>query len=258
MRSLVLNGPAGRLASTLEREGPGTPVVFVHSDGGVGGHWDLAMKHLVGKRPSVKFDRRGHADSDAPADGLYDYARCAGDVLAVADACEFPRFFLVGHSGGGAIAFATAARAPERLAGLLLVDPAPDPSALPPGQIAQTVEMLRGDDYEKTISAYYSSIAGSDPKLAKRIVHDAVTTPRETMIRTTEASAQFDAQSMADRYPGPKLSVIQSPFDLPGALHRLGSGFPFKSIDGVGHWLHLGAPDRFHAILDDFLLTNDR
>ena len=61
----------------------------------------------------------------APEDATMDaYARA---LLGWADAQGLARFVLAGHSMGGYIAFALARLAPERLAGLILVDTRPGP-----------------------------------------------------------------------------------------------------------------------------------
>jgi hypothetical protein len=42
----------------------------------------------------------------------------------------------------------------------------------------------------------------------------------------------FRPRDYAGRYSGPALAIIQSQFDTPHALHRIG-GWPFKTLDGV-------------------------
>jgi pimeloyl-ACP methyl ester carboxylesterase len=63
-----------------------------------------------------------YATDEAPRDYTLDL-EVAG-VLRHADARGWPRFHLVGYSGGGAAALAVAARRPERLSSLSLLEPA--------------------------------------------------------------------------------------------------------------------------------------
>ncbi len=76
---------------------------------GTGGEWPL--------------DFRGHGESDPAEDGDYSVASLASDVAAVAEQLSLRRFFLAGHSLGAAVAIEYASHHPERVAGLLLVDP---------------------------------------------------------------------------------------------------------------------------------------
>ena len=161
----------------------------------------------------------------------------------------------VTHFTGG-VAYGCADLNLARVAGLLLVDPVPDPSAIPEAQRKQVAASLRAD-YEKAVTKYYRSIAGPDPAITARVLKDASTTPKDTIIGLMFAQREFQPKELADKFDGLRLSIIQSQFDVPTALHRLGKGFDSKSIDGVGHWLHLVAPEKFQNYLDEFLATVD-
>ena len=73
-------------------------------------------------------DMRGYNLSDAPQDvASYDLDRLVADVVALADRHGAGRFHLVGHDWGGIVAWATAARHPDRLGRLVVMDaPHPD------------------------------------------------------------------------------------------------------------------------------------
>jgi pimeloyl-ACP methyl ester carboxylesterase len=47
--------------------------------------------------------------------------------------------------------------------------------------------------------------------------------------------------------------VIQPDFDVEGALHRIQPGMTHEAIGGAGHWIHMVAPEKFEAALDQFL-----
>lgn len=65
-------------------------------------------------------DQRGYARSDKPADvDAYRVPILVADVLAVADALGVGPFTLVGHDWGGAVAWATALKHPDRVARLI-------------------------------------------------------------------------------------------------------------------------------------------
>jgi pimeloyl-ACP methyl ester carboxylesterase len=75
-------------------------------------------------------DARGHGESGRPADD-YAPADFTADALAVLDAVGIERAVMVGHSMGGLHSINLAARHPERVRALVIVDASPDP--LPAG-----------------------------------------------------------------------------------------------------------------------------
>lgn len=83
---------------------------------------DLARDHFV-----LAPDQRGYARSSKP-EGVENYApdRIVADLMALADHFSLPRFTLVGHDWGGAIAWMAALTRPDRVARLVIVN-APHP-----------------------------------------------------------------------------------------------------------------------------------
>ena len=98
------------------------PLLFLHSLGTELRIWDAVVAHLPGFR-RARFDLRGHGLSDAPA-GDYALATLAADALRVLDHVGAERAVLVGVSIGGQVAMQVALDAPERVAGLVLLDTA--------------------------------------------------------------------------------------------------------------------------------------
>lgn len=91
--------------------------------------WRKTMRPLAERGFHVVApDMRGYGDSDAPA-GIAAYAidRLVDDVVALADRLGKRMFALVGHDWGGLVAWAVAARHPERLRHLVILNaPHPD------------------------------------------------------------------------------------------------------------------------------------
>jgi len=76
----------------------------------------------------IAYDARAHGRSDGAADAAdYEYARLAGDLLAVLDARGVERAVLAGASMGAHTLLAFALAHPERVAGLVVMTPAFDP-----------------------------------------------------------------------------------------------------------------------------------
>lgn len=257
---LWVEGPAGRLAVSISGLEPASnarplarPIVFIHGDLGTLNQWDEVRAALEGEHPTVAFDRRGHGRSELPRDGLFTQAAGAADILAVVDHLKVAAFVLVGHSGGALVSWTCAVREPERVAGLMLVDPPPDPAVMPKELIEQTLAAMRGPDYRRAAESYYRSIAGNNPAVVERVVAEARATSQQTLIGTFEALRDFEPRALAGRYPGPMRCVIQPQFDVEGALHRIQPGFRQIAIPGTGHWIQLDAPEPLLDCLRRFL-----
>jgi pimeloyl-ACP methyl ester carboxylesterase len=244
-------GPAGTLA--VDDGGrDGLPVVFAHSLAGTSGHWKAQLDHLRPKRRAIAFDFRGHGQSAPPRNRDYSIKDMADDIAAVVDSLSLQRFVLVGHSMGGGAALAYAGTHPERIAGLLLVDPIGDAKQIPP---AEAQAFLAGFEanYDSASQSYWKAIAGPDSVIQKRLLADLRATPKETVAPVLRSVMQFDPDSALARYTGPKLSVVTPSNDQPFSLHRLGPGFPHRTVTGTGHWIQLDKPDEFNRLLDEFL-----
>lgn len=102
--------------------GAGEPLVLLHGWPQTWFEWRGVIERLADRYTLVAPDLRGLGDSARPAEG-YDTATLAGDVLAlVVDHLGHDRFLLAGHDWGGPVAYAVAARAPERVRALAVVD----------------------------------------------------------------------------------------------------------------------------------------
>ncbi len=77
----------------------------------------------------VSYDARGHGRSSAAADrSAYRYEDLRADLEAVLDRLEIERAVLAGSSMGAHTLLALALRAPERVAGMVVITPAYDPA----------------------------------------------------------------------------------------------------------------------------------
>jgi esterase len=254
MAERLIDGPQGRLNLSEQTDGKGTPLLFIHSDAGTLHHWDR-IRLAFEDRPTAALDRRGHGRSQPPESGSFAHGDAASDIAAAADALGYERFILIGHSGGALTSFAFASMEPDRLLGLVLVDPPPDPAVLPPGMLDQTLEKLR-TSYATTVEQHFRNVVGENEKVAERVMADVRATPKETVIGTLEAMSRFNPADFTN-YEGPALSIIHSQYDVDGALHRV-ARMEHVAIDGAGHWIHLGAPDRFVDVLQEFIGDHER
>lgn len=250
---MTVAGPAGLLAVDDGGRG-GLPVVFAHSTAGSSAHWAHQLTHLRPTRRAVAFDLRGHGRSESPSDDDYSISSMAADVHAVVDALRIPRFVLVGHSLGGGVALTYAGAHPDRIAGLLLLDPIGDGTQFPSEEVQDFLSKLESD-YTGMIQGYWDQIAGPDSSIRERLRADLRATPRETVVGAFRAVMRFDPHPVLGRYRGPTLSIVTPHNNEPFSLHRLGQGFPHRIVQGTGHWIQLDKPDVMNEILDEFLET---
>ena len=100
-------------------------VVGVHGWGCLAYSFHRVLRRIADAGPRAAApDLRGHGWSSKPLDArLYTPDALADWVVAVLDALGIGRAVLLGHSLGGQIALEAALRAPDRVAGLVLVAP---------------------------------------------------------------------------------------------------------------------------------------
>ena len=96
-------------------QSPGQTVLFHHGLGACSAMWDAWTPALVDRYRLVRFDMRGHGESPLPRGFDWTLDGAVADVKAVADAVGAQRFHIVGESTGGTVALAVAARHPERV-----------------------------------------------------------------------------------------------------------------------------------------------
>ncbi len=119
------------LWARLDGPDDGPVVVLLHGFPQAADTWDDVVEHLVaaGCR-TIAFDQRGY-DAEARPDAVdaYGMSHLVGDVVAVLDHVGIDRAHVVGHDWGGAVGWALAMRAPQRVATLTVLS-TPHPIAL--------------------------------------------------------------------------------------------------------------------------------
>ena len=97
--------------------GTGDPAVFVHGSFGRGEKTWKEQRPLADSHRLLLLDRRGFGGS--PGDGEVDFDRDADDVATLLDEDSH----LVGHSYGGIVSLLAAARRPEAVRSLTVIEP---------------------------------------------------------------------------------------------------------------------------------------
>jgi pimeloyl-ACP methyl ester carboxylesterase len=251
MQPALISGPEGVLGVDDGGRG-GLPVVLVHSLAGSSAHWSGTLERLRPTRRAVALDLRGHGRSEPPKNGDYSIAGMAGDIEAVVDTLDIRKFILVGHSMGGGVALTYAGDHPDRIAGLLLLDPIGDGTQIAADEAKTFLESL-DTNYDSMIQEYWGQIAGPDSAVRERLLADLRASPREAVVRVFHEVMRFDPGPALVRYRGPILSVVTPSNDESFSLHRLGHGFPHHIVQGTGHWIQLDRPEEFNRLLEKFI-----
>ncbi len=117
------------------------PVVLIHGSGGAINWWDELTPLLAGQgRRVIAIDMLGYGGSDKPSSG-YSIESQAGLVAQVLTRLDVDRAAVVGHSLGGKVATALAETSPGLVAGVAILDIAPDSSYGGLGSTAQAARL---------------------------------------------------------------------------------------------------------------------
>ncbi|MCP5042998.1 MAG: alpha/beta hydrolase, partial [bacterium] len=140
----------------------GVPALLVHGFGNEAHIWDDFAPAIANAYQTLALDLRGHGDSQWDPEGRYDYENLQADLEAVVQSLGFERLVLVGHSLGGRVCMRFAAAHPENMAGLVIVDSAPELDPRGIVRITQDVEEHRDPSFE-TVQRYENYLSISYP-----------------------------------------------------------------------------------------------
>lgn len=240
----------------------GLPMIFVNSLGTDHRIWDGVIGTLEARRRCVVFDKRGHGLSDlSPAS--YGIADLASDLLALADHCQIERFVICGVSVGGLIALASAAAAPERIAGLVLSNTASriGTTGSWDARIAQIQNAGMESIADSVMERWFSAAFRSDRKDELAGWRNGLLrTPPEGYVATCVAIRDADLSAAAESIVAAALVIAgqedqSTPPELVRILADQVAGARFELIAGVGHIPCIEQPDLVARLLGDFLET---
>ena len=227
------------------------PVVFLHSAAGSPAQWATQLNHLDLERPARALPLPGHAGA-SPLD--------AYTIEALADALrpeirDLGRVALAGHSGGAVVAVRLAELDPDRVAGLLLVDPGTDGRAFPREQAEPMLAALRSDAYAETAGGYWNTLLDDATDATRAlVVSDFRRTPRDVIPDMLESLGTYDAvtplRSFATTHPVALVATPRS--EGPDVLWN--ESVEVVRVEGTSHWVQLDRPDVVNDALDRLLV----
>lgn len=254
------------------REGRGKPtVVFVHGFGCARSDWDLQVAHLRGRVETLALDLGGHGTTP----GTAAHGRIethGGDVAALLAELAIDRAILVGHSMGCRVVTHAMTTAPDRVAGLVLVDGS---RFGPAGSMAYEERQKRVAEigYRAFIEPLFAQmfLSDSDPAVSRPIVERALALPEAIAGNLFPNigrwdSEYFDAAFSRVRVP---LLAIQTTYMTPAGqrapmvkgqtspylddVRLLVPGARVEIIPDVGHFPQIERAAEVNALLDGFL-----
>jgi pyruvate dehydrogenase E2 component (dihydrolipoamide acetyltransferase) len=234
-----------RLAyATLGTEGD--VVVLVHGYGGDKNSWLFVQEPLSQSRVVHALDLPGHGESTKDVgDGSLD--TLADAVIGFLDALGIERAHLVGHSLGGAVVTAAAAKAPGKVTGLTLVAPAGFGGAI-------NAEYLRGfatATSRRELKPHLTALFAAPGLVTRQLADDLLKYKRldgVDKVLTTLLGTLLDGDASGiDAVP--LLSTVDVPVRVVwGRADAVlppenGAGLPdVRYVDDAGHLVHLEAP----------------
>jgi pimeloyl-ACP methyl ester carboxylesterase len=245
--------------------GPGTDSSYMRARG--------ALDRLARARSVVFFDQRGTSRS-SDSDGSETIDKYVEDIEAVRKALNAPAIDLLGHSFGGYLAFAYAARHPERVRGLVLVDSAA-PKLADVTQLMEQVYPERIGAWREKRATLGRRVSAADVVVFQSMEFVDPVALREFLAAVKDHESNMDVNNalrrdMAERdywdevrgFGQPAL-VVHGRFDsviAPADSWKLHEALPssrFCVIEAAGHLAHVERPDAFLAVVQPFLAWLD-
>jgi pimeloyl-ACP methyl ester carboxylesterase len=256
--------------------GQGPAVVLLHGFGDTGDMWAALAADLERDHAVVVPDLRGMGLSSHP-EGGYDKRTQAADIRSVLTRLGLDRAAIVGHDIGTMVAYAYAARYPDKTEKLVVMD-APVPGIPPWEQIVRSPLLwhfdLGGADMERLVAGreriyldrFWNDFAGDPSKIDEATrAHYAALYAQPGAMRSAFAQFRFirqDAEdnkaSMATKLTMPVLAVGgEKSFGATEAAVMRNAAVKVTElvIPNSGHWLMEEQPEATVAAIRAFLTS---
>jgi pimeloyl-ACP methyl ester carboxylesterase len=256
----------------LERDGVGLwyeqagagdrALVFVHGWMCDSTHFAPQMAHFAGLGRSIAVDLRGHGRSDKPHQD-YTPEAFADDLAWLCQQLNLHRPVFVGHSMGGVVAYALAARNPELCRAVVAFDA---PLCLTAGHhaaLSRAVERFHGPDYHERVRRFLDNmfLADADHLRKERIIEGILAGPEHVGLSAFDCmlASPFALADSAPHIGVPMLAIASSGGHM-ATLERLKELSPQLAtgqVVGAGHFLQLEVPEQVNPMLERFLTLTD-
>lgn len=237
-------------------------LIFLHYFGGSSRAWSAVIDQLQGEYRCIAPDLRGFGRSEAPDRG-YAVSDYADDVADLIHRLNPARYALVGHSMGGKVALALAARRPPGIEALVLLAPSPPiPEPIAEAERARLIAS-HGNRAAACDSARKLTALPLDDATLDLVVDDAVRSSRPAWLGWLECGSREDISPMMFRVAVPVLVVAgDSDPHLPAELlerevvRRLDTA-GIARVPQAGHLLPIEAPLAVASLIRDHVCLGE-
>ncbi|WP_271270463.1 alpha/beta fold hydrolase [Aliamphritea hakodatensis] len=251
----------GQFATCYELAGQGMPVVFVH---GVGAHlqgWDGVIKAFKGSVRSLRYDLRGHGESER-IQGPYQLQAFVDDLQALVTEQGWSRFHLVGFSLGGLIAQAYALQHSRQLHSLTIISSVTDRTPEEQAKVTMRADTLAEGRADKHMAAavnrwFSDRFIEDHPEIVECRVQRSLNNDPHCYAAAYRVLAESD---LADQLPGITCpTLIMTGEEDAGSTPRMAKVMSQRIPDaevhilpGLKHGVLLEAPDLIAGIMLEF------
>jgi pimeloyl-ACP methyl ester carboxylesterase len=227
-----------------EPTAPTTGLVLLPGLGGHAGEFDAQAEQFGRQRRVLALDpfSAGDLSVDGQADQLAELVRRRGLAGVV----------VLGHSHGGIVALATAARHPDLVAGLVVLD---SPLLLPRAVRALArvpLSVLRTRLAARVLRGFFAAtFTESDPAAWRtEVLRRLDLVPRQVASAVVHGTFTYDTARAIDALEVPVLVVRAN---VPLRTRRLPGHVQVGDATGAGHWPHVHAPEVVNDLIAEFL-----
>ena len=229
------------------------PLLLVHGFGGNLHHFDAQAPALAAAHRVVAIDRSGHGESDTPAGDLT-VSLYADELAALCEDLGLYRAVVVQHSFDK-VAIELAARRPDLVGGLVILDGPTVPSADFDADCQALAGALEGDGWQDAVRAFaerWVFLAGVPEEAREGVLGTVWPVGRKVLASSWRGFVDHDARPALRSLTCPVLYVAGA---FPCDLDALAGDVPqlqTAEIRGRGHMLTFTAPDEVTALIARF------
>ncbi|MEH0157912.1 alpha/beta fold hydrolase [Limibacter armeniacum] len=245
-------------------QGSGQPLIILHGLFGSSDNWLSIAKTLSEDYHVYIVDQRNHGQS--PNTPEFDYETFVEDLKNFIQEKGIENPIIIGHSMGGKVAMQFAAKYPEMLSKLVVVDISPRQypihhQTILEGLNAIDIDNLKGrGDADKALATYVPEM-GVRMFLLKnlyrkpeggfgwRINLPVITEKIGNVGQRLTTNGVIDVPSL---FVGGKNSNYIQASDKE-EINTLFRNVDIKMVDGAGHWIHAEQPEKFLSAVREFI-----
>jgi 3-oxoadipate enol-lactonase len=250
----------GGIKLRYEVEGQGPWVTLSHALASTLSSWDSLAEALRNEFTVLRYDTRGHGQSDAPS-GDYSLEQLAADAKALLDSLNVQRTHWVGLSMGGMIAQILALKHPGLLASAVLADTTSrrQGEELRRRRVALARQSGMAGLVDETLDRSFTpEFRKARTDVIKRVAAEILSTPVDGYVGCCRAISTIDLSGRLREIRCPALVLVGerdtgTPVAMAREIHEHWPGSELQVIPSAGHLSAIERPDEFNATVLDFL-----